>query len=73
MDYNLADALYSYAMDHYNDSFGWSVIVECWEIDQIAEFLATNDAHTLSEAIESFSGVVDIWQDRYLDAINSAF
>jgi hypothetical protein len=68
----LAPALYEYARQHYNDG-GWDVIVECWSIGMIEDYLIKRDARTLEEAVAAFRDRVDVWADQQADAINSAF
>ena len=69
----LADRLYAHAVTHYNDNFGWSVIVECWGHDQIVDRLVECKADTFAKAIAAFGDLIDVWDDRYADAVNSAF
>lgn len=68
----LAPAIYKYAEDHYNDG-GWDVIVECWDLDMIEEYLIKRGSRTFAEAVEAMKDLVDVWADRQADAINSAF
>lgn len=69
----LSEMVYAHAVTHYNDNFGWSVIVECWTHDQIADRLIEAQAQTEKQAIAAFADLVDVWDDRYADAVNSAF
>jgi hypothetical protein len=50
---------------------GWDVIVECWDDEQIAEQIGR--ARTVEGAIKKFKDIVSIYEDRFADAINSAF
>lgn len=68
----LAPAIYKYAEDHYTDG-GWDVVVECWTLDMIEEYLIKRGARTFAEAIEAMKDLVDVWADQQADAINSAF
>ena len=79
MDNNveLREQFKKYAKEHYNDG-GWDVIVECWDNEQIDQFLAGTDVDTrfspvvpcttLAEAIERIAPVIDVWADRQADA-----
>lgn len=69
----VADMLYAHAAQHYNDNFGWSVIVECWSHGDIVERLIASKADTLDKAIAAFADLVEVWDDRYADAVNSQF
>lgn len=68
----LAPAIYKYAEDHYTDG-GWDVIVECWTLDMIEEYLIKRGVRTFAEAIAAMKDLVDVWADQQADAINSAF
>lgn len=69
----VADMLYAHAVQHYNDNFGWSIVVECWSHDDICDLLFKHNADTLDKAIAAFADLVDVWDDRYADAVNSQF
>lgn len=69
----LAEFVYAHAVQHYNDNFGWSVIVECWDHDLIVDRLVECKAQTQKQAIAAFAPLVDVWGDQYADAVNSAF
>jgi hypothetical protein len=66
----LVEFIKSHAEAHYEDG-GWDVIVECWDDNAIAEFIA--GATTPDEALECFGPLIDVWSDRQADARNSAF
>jgi hypothetical protein len=69
----LAPAIYKYAEDHYTDG-GWDVIVECWTLDMIEDYIIEAGVCTFADAVKLFGdGVVAIWADQQADAINSAF
>ncbi len=70
----LVEAVKAHALEHYNDG-GWDVIVECYTDEEIAEHLEKEvpGASTSEEAIHSFKWLVDVWDERQKDAINSAF
>jgi hypothetical protein len=68
----LAPAIYKYAEDHYTDG-GWDVIVECWTLDMIEDYIIEGGARTFVEAVALFKNIVDVWADQQADAINSAF
>lgn len=68
----LAEALAAHALANYNAG-GWDVIVECYDLDDIAQELAEADAQSLQDAIAVFADRVDVWADGQADADNSAF
>jgi hypothetical protein len=69
----VASALYKHAEDHYTDG-GWDVIVECWTLEMIDDYLVEAGVCTFPDAVKLFGeGVVAIWADQQADAINSAF
>lgn len=58
----------AYALEHYTDG-GWDVIVETFEDDELAE--AIGRATTLKGALRKLRPLVEVWNDRQQDAINS--
>jgi hypothetical protein len=69
---NLVEHVKAHALAHYEDG-GWDVVVECYTDEDIEEVLDDNSARTPSDAIKAFAPMVDVWDDRQQDAINSAF
>ena len=67
----LARWLYRYAERHYNDSFGWSEIVECWNISEIQAELDQNKILDAEAAVQHFSEIVKIRSEAFEDAMNS--
>jgi hypothetical protein len=69
----VAPAIYKWAEDHYTEG-GWDVIVECWTLDMIEDYIVEAGVTTFADALALFrDGVVAIWADQQADAINSAF
>lgn len=70
----LAEQVHAHAKEHYSEG-GWDVLVECWSVVDIAKRLAADSTapSTADAAVDSFRAVVDVWQDRQADAVNSAF
>lgn len=68
----LIEAVKKHAQEHYDDG-GWDVVVECWEDEEIREWLRQHNAYSLAAAIKAFEPLVDAWSDRQADARNSAF
>lgn len=68
----LVEHVKAHAQAHYEDG-GWDVVVECYDDEMIEEVLDDNNARTPADAIKAFTPMVDVWDDRQQDAINSAF
>lgn len=65
------EAVKAHAEAHYEDG-GWDVIVECWDDQQIADYI--KGTRTPAGAIRRFAkGVVAVWADQQADARNSVF
>lgn len=60
-----------YALDHYNEAFVWSALVEATTRDELADELAQAGITTLVEAIAHYTGVGEVYEDRIADARNS--
>lgn len=69
---HIAQDVYDYAKAHYSEG-GWDVIVECWTVPMIAEYLEQWNISYSDGAFEAFEDLASIWADRQADAINSAF
>lgn len=67
---DLVEAVKRHAASHYNDG-GWDVIVECWDDQEIASFLAKHNVRSLRTAIAKFKSLVSVWADRQADAHNN--
>lgn len=67
-----AVAIMAHAEAHYDDG-GWDVIVECWSLKQITEFLIEHKITNFAEALAEFTVTAEMWADRQADARNSAF
>lgn len=72
--YEIAQAVYNYAKEHYEEKYGWSEIVECFDIHDIeVEFViargSTPESKTVDEAIARAAWYVDIKQERYREAV----
>lgn len=66
----IAKYIYDYAVEHYNDG-GWDVIVECWAIKDIMEFIQDDDSK--EDALRNFQNTTDVWSERQADAVNSVW
>ena len=67
MQKELAIYVLDYARQNYNKS-GWSVVVECYSLEDIERVITENGAITEKEALDSFEIIVDIWGERLADA-----
>ena len=60
----LVQKVRSYAIERYNESFGWSVIVECFESEEILKELKNHwsgkEITTEEEAFAHFKWIADI-------------
>lgn len=70
----IVQAVKKYAMDHYEEKFGWSEIVECFEdIDIENEFVAKSwnrpAATTAEEAIRRATFYANLREERYREAV----
>lgn len=68
----VAAAIYKWAEDHYTEG-GWDVIVECWTLPMIDEYIVEAGATNFKDGLKAISGLASIWADQQADAINSAF
>ena len=60
----------AHAKARYNK--GWDVIVECYDDEQLGSILEGVNGN-LREAIKDLGAIVEIYNDRRSDAVNSAF
>lgn len=44
------------------------MIVECWDDQDIANYLQECDVHSEEEALDAFAPLIDVWSDRQADA-----
>lgn len=63
----LAQMLYSYAKEHYNDG-GWDCVVECETVAEIAEMIEREGYQSFKEVLEHYEAPVSVWADRQADA-----
>lgn len=64
-------AVRKHAEEHYEE--GWDMLVECFDDKDIYAHIMNHKATTNEKAIDSFRGLVSVWQERQADANNSAF
>lgn len=69
----LLDQVKAYALDHYNDNFYYSAIVECYTDDELEAELSQLQVTTLDGFIRASSPIREVYLDRENDAKNSAF
>ena len=72
MAITLADKIMAHAEANYTAG-GWDVVVECWTLKEINEYLAECGARDEHAAMEAMENIVGVWADRQADAHNSAF
>jgi len=64
---SFVEAVKKHAIEHYEDSFGWSEVIECYSDDDIANIIET--ACTPAEAIQMMGELVGVRDERYSEAI----
>lgn len=67
MAITLADKVMAHAEANYTAG-GWDVVVECWTLKDINEYLAESGATNESDAIDAMERIVGVWADRQADA-----
>jgi len=65
---DLATYIYETALKNYNESWGWSVIVECWSLKEIEAEIVEDGAATKKAAMQIFEPLVEIWNEQRADA-----
>ena len=60
------DAFMDLAKDNYDKSMGWSVFTECWDEQQIIDFVS--DIDSVSGVSRLMGDLASIWDDRYDNA-----
>lgn len=64
----LVQKVRSYAIERYNDGFGWSMIVECFTSEEILEELKDEETGkeitTEEEAFAHFKWIADLHSER---------
>jgi hypothetical protein len=70
----LVEGVKQHAIAHYEDSFGWSEIVECFSDEEILEeFIAANrwqgEATTLDVAVSRAADYASLKEERYREAV----
>lgn len=77
MNTNLIADIRAHALKHWNESWAWSTIYECYTDEELAELATEYQATTLEQFIQAhdpMASVIDeVWEDRAADAINSRF
>jgi|GEM_PF-4856822 len=69
----LAKFVYAYAEHRYHED-GWDIIVECWELQEIADALVADEVElTVEAAIDSFRERVRLLEDHRLDIQGTAY
>ena len=66
----LVQKVRSHAIERYNDSYGWSEIVECWTEQEIVEELKEQEIDTKEAAINHFTEIANI-RTEYAEEIQS--
>jgi len=66
---NLVAFIERHALANY-DAGGWDVVVECYDVADIADVLDRAGATTEAEALAAFAPLVDVWADRQADERN---
>lgn len=56
------------ALEQYEDSYGWSVIVECYTDQEIQGEIIKNNLHTVEEVLAHFDSIADLRSERYQEA-----
>ena len=60
------DAFMDLAKENYSKSMGWSVFTECWDEQQIIDFVS--DIDSVSGVSRLMGDLASIWDDRYDNA-----
>lgn len=68
MEQKIVDAIRALAGKNYNKGYGWQVIVECMDDEDI--LIAARDTLNMKAAIRNIKAFVDIQSERY-DEINN--
>lgn len=63
----MAERLHALALLRYDDSYGWSVIVECYEVSDLEEIAQEHD--TWESFLSFMEGLVSVWTDQYQGAL----
>jgi hypothetical protein len=69
----LIEQIKTYALDHYNDAYYWSTIVECYTDAELQAEIEQSKATDLDGFIRFQAPVIDVLDDRLNHAINSVF
>ena len=64
----MIEAVRQYALEHYEDKYGFSEVIECWEDKDLLEDLIA-DAVTVEEALANLRSYVGIKEERYREAV----
>lgn len=67
MAITLADNIMAYAEQSYEKG-GWDVVVECWTLKEIDEYLAECGATNYDDALDAMERLVGVWGDRQAEA-----
>lgn len=68
MEQKIVDAIRALAGKNYDKGYGWQVIVECMDDEEI--LVEAGDTHDVKTAIRNIKAFVDIQSERY-DEINN--
>lgn len=68
MEQRIVDAIRALAGKNYDKGYGWQVIVECMDDEEI--LVEAGDTHDVKAAIRNIKAFVDIQSERY-DEINN--
>lgn len=67
MAITLADKVMAHAEANYEKG-GWDVVVECWTLTDITDYLRECSATNEADAIDAMENIVGVYADRQADA-----